>query len=87
MKEGYAHSSSEMLLKQHFLSTIDDEWEDLFLVQERILHKSSWVLPQISLNKIQLISLQNKKMSSVIKGIVTMGDISETIFFFLSNCA
>jgi hypothetical protein len=41
MKEGYAHSSSEILLKQHFLSTIDDEWEDLFLVYERILHKSS----------------------------------------------
>lgn len=87
MKEGYAHSSSEMLLKQHFLSTIDDEWEDLFLAQERILHKSSWVLPQISLNKIQLISVPSKKMSSVIKGIVTMGNISEEIFFLLSNCA
>jgi hypothetical protein len=41
MKEGYAHSSSEMLLKPHFLSTIDDEWEDLSLVQEKILHTSS----------------------------------------------
>lgn len=29
MKEGNAHLSSEMLLKQHFLSAIDDEWEDL----------------------------------------------------------
>lgn len=88
MKEGYAHSSSEMLLKQHFLSTIDDEWEDLSLVCERILHKSSWVSPQISLNKIQLISLQNKNMSSVIKGIVTIGDVTEKILFsFFLNCA
>ena len=82
MKEGYAHSSSEML-KQHFLSTIDDEWEDLSLVWERILHKSSWVLQQISLNKIQLISLQDKNMSSVVKGRVTMGDVSEIFYFYL----
>ena len=84
MKEGYAHSSSEMLLKPHFLSTIDDEWEDLSLVQEKILHKSSWVLPQISRNKIQLISLQY--MSSVIKGMVTTENVSEIfylIFFFI----
>lgn len=51
-----------MLLKEHFLSTTDDEWEDLFLVWERILHKSSLVLPQISHNKIQLIGLQNKNV-------------------------
>ena len=72
-----------MLLKPHFLSTADDEWEDLSLVQEKILRKSSWVLPQISLNKIQLISLQN--MSSVIKGIVTTEDVSEIFYliFFL----
>lgn len=54
---------------------------DLFLVQERILHKSSGVSPQISHNKIQLIILQNKSMSSVIKGIVTMGDASEKVLF------
>lgn len=83
MKEEYAHSSSEMFSKQHFLSTIDDEWEDLSLVPERILHKSSWVLPQISLNKIQLIGLQDKNMSSVIKGIVTMGDVSEIFYSYL----
>ena len=81
MKEGYAHSSSEMLLKPHFLSTIDDEWEDLSLVQEKILHKSSWVLPQISHNKIQLISLQY--MSSVIKGMVTTEDVLEKIFYLI----
>lgn len=84
MKERYAHSSSEMLLKQHFLSTIDDEWEDLFLVQERILHKSFLVLPQISLNKIQLINLQNKNVSSVIKSLVTMGDVSKIFFSSLT---
>ena len=70
-----------MLLKPHFLSTIDDEWEDLSLVQEKILHKSSWVLPQISRNKIQLISLQY--MSSVIKGMVTTEDVSEKIFYLI----
>lgn len=80
MKEVYTHSSSEILLKQHFLSTINDEWEDLPLVRERILHKSSWILPQISLNKIQLIGLQT--MSSAIKGIGTMEDVSEEIFYF-----
>lgn len=54
--------------KQHFLPATDDEWEDLFLVWERILHKSSWILPQISLNKISSsvcwikICLQSEKV-------------------------
>lgn len=74
MKEGYVHSSSEMLLKPHFLSTADDEWEDLSLVQEKILAQIFLESYHKSLNKIQLISFQN--MSSVIKGIVTMEDVS-----------